>query len=939
MADTVVTYGVSTKLRTNTYTRNGWDFAGWHAYRTSDNKWYYTNGSSYGWYTEGSQPSGYYKDTYADGASVAKTSSVNKDLVIMYAQWTAKAQTYIVRYDANGGTGTMADTTVVYGYNTNLRENTFTKTGHKFVGWNAYRTAKNQWYYTDGTESGWYTEGSQPSGYYLVTYKDGVTVAATTSVADDVAIFYAVWEPISYTVRYNANGGSGSMADTTVTFGVSTALRTNSFTRSGYTFAGWYAYRASDSKWYYTNGTDSTWYTEGSQPSGYYKSTYVDGVSVAKTSTVDGDVVTMYAQWNSSGYTVTFKNADGTVLKSETVSAGTVPTAPANPTKAYDSSKHYTFKGWDKTLTAVTSDTVYTATYTGTAHSYTSKVTQNATCTAQGSKTYTCSCGYSYSENIASTGHSYTSKVTAATCTQSGYTTYTCTKCSDTYQGNVTAATGHSYKATVIDPTCTTGGYTTYRCTKCGDTYQGDQTASGGHNYKSVVTAPTCTEQGYTTYTCQDCGNSYIGSYTNAIGHSYASKVTAPNCTDFGYTTYTCSGCGHSYKDNLVNPTGHSYQTTVVAPTCTTEGYTIYTCACGDRYTSNKTQATGHSFVNGTCGVCGAADPNWQPTVVQPTLTLKAPTLEFKDMITVNAFYTAENTQDVEEMGMITYSEKVDVVDVNTAAYVIPGATYDASSGRYYSRSQGIHAKYLADTVYLACYAKLKDGSYVYTKLAPYSPLTYAQSQLKNSTNVALKQLVVAMLNYGTEAQVYFGHNVENLANSILTAEQAALPEVYREEMAQSVPAASSAKQGIFANNSGFASRKPAISFEGAFCINYFFTPKYAPVGGITLYYWNETDYDAVDVLTVDNASGYIKLDGSGIVQHRGDITGISAKNLSQAVYVAAVYSDGTTTWTSGVLGYSIGAYCSSQVSKDADIAGLAMATAVYGYHAKQYFG
>ena len=71
----------------------------------------------------------------------------------------------------------------------------------------------------------------------------------------------------------------------------------------------------------------------------------------------------------------------------------------------------------------------------------------------------------------------------------------------------------------------------------------------------------------------------------------------------------------------------------------------------------------------------------------------------------------------------------------------------------------------------------------------------------------------------------------------------------------------------------------------------------------------------------------------------RGDITGISAKALSEAVYVAAIYESGGTTWTSGVLGYSIGAYCSGQASKGGDIAGLAMATAVYGYHAKQYFG
>jgi hypothetical protein len=90
-------------------------------------------------------------------------------------------------------------------------------------------------------------------------------------------------------------------------------------------------------------------------------------------------------------------------------------------------------------------------------------------------------------------------------------------------------------------------------------------------------------------------------------------------------------------------------------------------------------------------------------------------------------------------------------------------------------------------------------------------------------------------------------------------------------------------------------------------------------------------------VLTTANATGKLKLQGSS--EYRGDITDISAKNLSEAVYVAAAYKSGGTVWTSGVLGYSIGAYCSGQSSKGTAIAALAEATAVYGYHAKQYFG
>ena len=727
-----------------------------------------------------------------------------------------------------------------------------------------------------------------------VSYFDGYTFSKLT----EPAAYY------HYTVQYNANGGSGSMANTTVPYGVSTALRTNAYTRSGYKFAGWTAYRTTKAQWYYTNGSSTGWYSEGSQPSGWTKYVYNDGQKVSATSSVDGDVVKMYAQWESGGgYNVTFKNYDGTILKTAVVNAGTVPTPPTNtPTRSYDSSKHYTFKGWDKTLTAVSADTTYTATYTSASHSYTTKVTKNATCTASGSKTHTCSCGYSYKETIPATGHNYKSTVSASNCTTPGTVTYTCTVCGDSYTESTGSAGSHNYTAVVIDPTCTTGGYTTYRCSLCGDVYQGDPTDPIGHKYTKVVIRPTCTTQGYTTYSCQNCGSTYQSDYTNATGHNYSSVVVGSSCTTQGYTTYTCKTCGISYKDKITNPTGHNY-------------------------------------VSGKCTACGSADPNYVPGPTKPTLTLKSPTLEFKDMICINAFFTAENTQNVVEMGMLTYTYNVGTANISTAGHVIPGTTYNESTGRYCASSQGIHAKYLGDTVYLAIYAKLTDGSYAYSKVAPYSPVQYATSQLKNSTDTKLKQLCAAMLNYGAEAQLYFGHNTGSLANASLTTAQKNLPEAYRADMVNAVPAASTAKQGVFANNSGFSSRKPAISFEDAFCINYFFTPKYAPASGITLYYWNEADFNANSVLSTSNATGKIKLEGSGTGEYRGDITGISAKELSEAVYVAAAYKNGSTVWTSGVLGYSIGSYCSGQASKGTAISALAKATAVYGYHAKAYFG
>jgi uncharacterized repeat protein (TIGR02543 family) len=175
------------------------------------------------------------------------TSDTNHDGICVFDGYTfvkltdpASYKSFTVQYNANGGSGSMASTVVPYGVNTKLRANTFTKSGGKFVGWTAYRTTQQQWYYTNGSTSAWYAEGSQPSGYTKYIYKDAVGVAKTSSVDGDVVNLYAQWDTSTYTVRYDANGGTGTMADTQVTYGINTALRGNTFTRSGYRFTGWY---------------------------------------------------------------------------------------------------------------------------------------------------------------------------------------------------------------------------------------------------------------------------------------------------------------------------------------------------------------------------------------------------------------------------------------------------------------------------------------------------------------------------------------------------------------------------------------------------------------------------------------------------------------------------------------------------------------------------
>ncbi len=55
--------------------------------------------------------------------------------------------------------------------------------------------------------------------------------------------------------------------------------------------------------------------------------------------------------------------------------------------------------------------------------------------------------------------------------------------------------------------------------------------------------------------------NCYL-SYIQVLekGHNYISVVTEPTCTEQGYTTHTCTGCGASYTSDHTDALGHSYK-------------------------------------------------------------------------------------------------------------------------------------------------------------------------------------------------------------------------------------------------------------------------------------------------------------------------------------------------------------------------------------------
>ena len=400
-------------------------------------------------------------------------------------------------------------------------------------------------------------------------------VNASVTVTADITV-KALWEdappaPAEYTVRFNANGGGGTMADVTGVSG-SYTLPACGFTEpEGKQFKGW--------------------------------STSADGSVISGTTYEVSSDTTFYAIWESKEYSIIVTDGKATIGAGSEISKaaqGTTITLTANAApdgKVFDK---WVVESGSATLEDANSETTtfimpdsevsVKATYTiPHTHTYDQEIQKPETlksaadCTNDAVYFKSCSCGeISTTETFTAAGtqlgHAWASDWSKDTDNH----WKECSRCHEKKDESV-----HDYGS---DNICDTCGY--------------DKTVPHTHNLTLVpAKAPTCTEKGNTAYyTCDGCdkwfedatGASEITDKTSVIlaatGHS-ASDWKSDN-TDH-WKECTVVGCGVIIEDSKAAHTAGEWIIDTPA-TATTSGSKHKECTvCGYTMATETIPATG----------------------------------------------------------------------------------------------------------------------------------------------------------------------------------------------------------------------------------------------------------------------------------------------------------------------------------------------------------
>lgn len=116
---------------------------------------------------------------------------------------------YTVSFNANGGSGAPGSQTRWYGEVITLSSTRPTRYGYIFQGW-----------------------AKSPTG--AVEYQPGSAYGLDANTT-----LYAIWKAETYTISYDANGGSGAPGSQTKTYGQTLTLSSTKPTRTNYNFLGW----------------------------------------------------------------------------------------------------------------------------------------------------------------------------------------------------------------------------------------------------------------------------------------------------------------------------------------------------------------------------------------------------------------------------------------------------------------------------------------------------------------------------------------------------------------------------------------------------------------------------------------------------------------------------------------------------------------------------
>ena len=388
-------------------------------------------------------------------------------------------------------------------------------------------------------------------------------VNAPVTVTADITV-KALWEdappaPAEYTVRFNANGGGGSMADVTGISG-SYTLPACGFTEpEGKQFKGW--------------------------------STSADGSVISGTTYEVSSDTTFYAIWESKEYSIIVTDGKATIGAGSEISKaaqGTTITLTANAApdgKVFDK---WVVESGNTTLEDANSETTtlimpdsevsVKATYTiPHTHTYDQEIQKPETlksaadCTNDAVYFKSCSCGeISTTETFTAAGtqlgHAWASDWSKDTDNH-------WKECSRCHEKKDEAA--HDYGS---DNICDTCGY--------------DKTVPHTHNLTLVpAKAPTCTEKGNTAYyTCDGCDKWF----EDATG---ASEITDK-------TSVILAATGHSASDWKSDNTDHWKECTVVGCGVIIEGSKAAHTA-GEWIIDTPATATTSGSKHKECTVCG----------------------------------------------------------------------------------------------------------------------------------------------------------------------------------------------------------------------------------------------------------------------------------------------------------------------------------------------